>query len=227
MLDKVGAFIAYAMHVAIVSLSCIPALAQPVYQWTDDRGVMQFSDVPPAGVKAQPVTIAPLPDAPPPTTDWRKLDEEFQARHRARQKALDEEIRARRLQAELDAIKQGRGTPVPGETFTEPGFQKRVLWALVSVDQAAAPECADHSVARTEVTGRDVDKQEIQERWVLDRCGEDVAYRLSFMPFDIAGGGGLEPMPLQAWQRPERRMHVVLDERASFTFERESSPQQH
>ena len=161
----------------------------------------------------------PLPAEPSTTTDWRKLDEEFQARHRARQKALDEDIRTRRLQAELDAIKAGRGTPVPGDTIAEPDFQKRVLWALVSVDQAANPECSDHSIANTEALGRDVDKLELYERWVLNRCGEEVAYRVSFMPFYTAGGAPV----VNALGRPEPRVHAVLDERASFTLQREAT----
>ena len=202
---------------SLLALSCTLAFGATVYRWTDANGVTHYSDAPPAGTNAREVVIAAAPAEAPEAADWRKRDEEFQDRHRARQKELDEAIRARRLEAELEAIKAGSRTPVPGETFAEPDFQKRVLWALVAADQALAPECATHSVARTEALGRDVDKQTLYERWVLDRCGENVAYRLSFMPFHLAGSFA----PQRDGGGTKRGSHVILDDSSSFTFELE------
>jgi glutaredoxin len=36
-------------------LACIPAEAQPIYRWVDDRGRVQYADKPPPGVKAKAV----------------------------------------------------------------------------------------------------------------------------------------------------------------------------
>ena len=46
-----------------MALAAVPAGAETVYRWTDARGVVHFSDVPPQGTHSQAET---LPDAPAP-----------------------------------------------------------------------------------------------------------------------------------------------------------------
>ena len=198
-------------------LPCLSVAADEIFRWTDKSGVTHFSDVRPLGVNAQAIPVPAVPGVPSAATDWRKLDEEFKVRHEARQKALDDEIRRGKLEAELRAIKEGRGTPLPGDTVAgEPALQKRVLWALVSADQAAAPECSDHSVTRTEAIDRDLDKPEISERWVLDRCGEQVPYRVSFSSVILAG---TEQFVVGRPRRGPPWVHAMVDENATFTFQ--------
>jgi hypothetical protein len=52
-----------ALLVAGMALAAAPVGAGTVYRWTDARGVVHFSDVPPQGVRSQAET---LPDAPAP-----------------------------------------------------------------------------------------------------------------------------------------------------------------
>ena len=135
------------------------------------------------------------------SSDWRVLDKEFTTRHEARRKALEEDLRRRARERELEEIAAGEGVPVTGETFADPGLQKRVFAGLVEAEHVRAPECTDHTVVLTEALGRDVEERRISERWVLDRCGERVAYRLDFSPFFTRGRG-----------------FVILDERSSVVF---------
>lgn len=207
-----------SLLLAALIAASVPAAT--VYRWVDEKGVTHYSDAPPAGRHSSELALPSPPPRAAADTDWRSIDEAFRERHEARMKQRDEEIRNRRLEAELDAIKAGKRTPVPGETFAEPDFQKRVLWALVSADQAAAPGCTDHSIVDTESVGRDVDKQELYERWVLDRCGERVQYRVTFTPFHVA-----RAWPQDAGGRKTMRgSHVILDDSAAFTFQLEPPP---
>jgi hypothetical protein len=68
-IDRPGSLrpIAVALLLATAPLAAGPALAQPVYRWTDASGEVHFSDRPPPGA-AQPVEqvdVAPVPAAPP------------------------------------------------------------------------------------------------------------------------------------------------------------------
>lgn len=161
-----------------------PAFADTVFRWVDEKGVVQYADSPPPGANAKPVDIYVPPGAPAPSsaTDWRKLDEEFMERHRARAKERDAGILQRKREAEIEAIEAGAGTPVPGDTFAVPDLQKKVLAQIVRGDHAAAPECTDHAVTGTEVFPRE-ELQSATERWRLDRCGESVAYLVEFGAF--------------------------------------------
>jgi Domain of unknown function (DUF4124) len=54
---------ACALLIAGMGLASRPICADTVYRWTDARGVVHFSDVPPQGVRSQAET---LPDRPAP-----------------------------------------------------------------------------------------------------------------------------------------------------------------
>jgi hypothetical protein len=109
------------------------------------------------------------PDLPSASADARSLDIT----------AIEEGWRV----AELEAIEAGAGTPVAGETVVDANAQRNVLQALVTVDQARAPECTQHTVVDTESLGRNVNERTVFERWTLARCSERVSYRLAFAPY--------------------------------------------
>lgn len=189
---------------AVALLAAGPSLAQTIYKWVDEKGATQYSDTLPRGRKFE---VVPAPPAvpPPEPRDWRSADESFTRRHAERMQVLEETLRQRDREAELRAIARGAGTPVPGETFTDAWFQRKVLTALVLVEHALAPECASHAAVDTRVLARDDEALRIGERWVLERCGERVAYRIDFSPFYLRGH-----MPAGTY--------VLLDDRSSFTF---------
>jgi uncharacterized protein DUF4124 len=209
----------------LLALSSTFALAATVYRWVDEKGVTQYSDSPPQGVSAEAVEISPGAGPPPPGTDWRKLDEEFMERHRAREKDRDDSIQMHRRQAELEAIQRGAGTPVSGETFAVPDLQRKVLARIVEADHSVAPACTDHSVAGTEALGRDMDQQAVNERWILDRCGEQVRYLVDFGSLDsvqIPPGQHIpasqdqaapehEPAPGTIWHAEDEARHMRGD----------------
>jgi hypothetical protein len=182
-----------------------PALAQPaIYKWVDEKGTTQYSDTLPRGRRFE-VVPAPWPASPLASRDFRAADEGFAQRHAERLEALDEALRQRDREVELEAIARGAGTPVPGETFTEAGFQRKVLGALVAAEHALAPECVAHAALDTRVLGRDDEAMRIVERWVLDRCGRRVAWRIVFSPFYLRG-------------HVPAGTYVLLDDRSSITF---------
>ena len=114
-----------------VLLASIPADAQPIYRWVDDNGRVQYTDKPPAGVKAKPVADRINSYSGPATvtgsasaggtrpqirmysTDWcvycRKA-REYMARNRIRYTELDVEKSAT-AKAEYQHL-GGRGVPV-------------------------------------------------------------------------------------------------------------------
>jgi len=156
------------------------ALAATVYQWVDENGVIQYSDVLPPGKAARSLEVTPPSPAPPPAADWGKVEEEFAQRQRERNRQLDKELHGRALDAELEAIARGKGTPVPGETQALRGLQARALLALIMTDQALDPACTDHKVVDTQVLDRNVDTLTVRERWAVNRCGTTVAYVVAF-----------------------------------------------
>lgn len=85
---------------------------------------------------------------------------------------------------------------VPGETLADSGLQSDTWMLLVEVlDKGAAPDCDQREVVDTRVlehpAGASVrDGPLLQggwvEEWTLDRCGEQVAYRVEY----VADGRG-------------------------------------
>lgn len=202
----------------LLALSLCPlALSAAIYRWVDSNGVTQYSDAAPQGVSAEVLVVPATAGEERAQPDWRQLDEDFRERHAARQRALDAAMLERRRAAELEAIGGGTGTPVPGETFAEPMFQRRVLAALVAAEHALAPGCADHAVVRTEALGRDAERQSVAERWIIDRCGSEVSYRLEFSPYYPIHYESTDAAPYPAGKRLRGNL-VILDERSGFTF---------
>ena len=187
------------------ALILIPALADIVYRWVSDEGVVQFSDTPPADVQAR--------------ADWRRRDAEYVERHRATGKQRDDSTRRLRLDAELESIAQGAGTPVPGETFAIPDFQRSVLAGLVTAEQALRPDCAQHRVVATEALDRNMDERTVTERWVLDRCGERVSYRVQFTGMQQFSTFDPQASPRDVGARNRGGVAILLDEASSsFTI---------
>ena len=184
------------------------ALAATVYQWVDENGVVQYSDVLPPGKAARSLEVSPPSPAPPPGADWGKVEEAFAQRQRERNRQLDRELHGRALDAELEAAASGKGTPVPGETQALRGLQARALFALIMTDQAFDPACTDHKVVDTQVLDRNVDALTVRERWAVNRCGTTVAYVVVFRS-----------------PRPLNYPMFGLDEESSFTIGPETRPQ--
>lgn len=89
-----------ALLVVTCMLTSAPALAQ-IYKWVDDRGVTQYSSMPPPGVDAQRLHDAPAPAAPEAEAARersRKLIEEARrtGAERRRLEGLEDQERATR-----------------------------------------------------------------------------------------------------------------------------------
>jgi hypothetical protein len=52
------------------------------------------------------------------------VEKEFARRQRERNRQLDKELHGRALDAELEAVRRGKGTPVPGETQALRGLHR-------------------------------------------------------------------------------------------------------
>ena len=120
-----------AIIVLCALLAGIPAEAQQIYRWVDGNGRVQYTDKPPAGVKAKPVaerinsysgtpTVtgsasagATRPDIKMYSTQWCRYCQkarEYMARNRIRYTELDVEKSAA-AKAEYQRL-GGRGVPV-------------------------------------------------------------------------------------------------------------------
>lgn len=215
--------------VLLAALVSISAVAATVYRWVDSKGVTQFSDSPPPGVAAEAVDISTGVVQPAPEVDWRKLDEEFMERHRAREKERDASIGERRRQQELEAIQAGAGVPVPGDTFAVPDLQRKVLAQIVTADHAVAPQCREHRVVATEISARE-ELQSASERWIVDRCGEPVTYVVEFGSFHDAQVPPEKELaaPDTIWRHqtvdPQRLGHAPRDTDAARSDPRDIGP---
>ena len=98
----------------------------------------------------------------------------------------------------MAAMKSGvEGTPkIPGETLGEPLLQRDTNRTILEIEKTLAPDCAAPKVVDTKVLEKpanvDVrDSRPVQgtwsERWIVDRCGTQVAYRVNYA-IDPKGG---------------------------------------
>jgi hypothetical protein len=71
---------------------------------------------------------------------------------------------------------------VPGETLTSGGLQREVKARVLSVADAAKPECKRNSIVNTEVLELHPGGNVSVERWSVDRCGERAEYRVHLPP---------------------------------------------
>ena len=79
--------------------------------------------------------------------------------------------------------------PMPGETLGEPMLQRDTAASILAFEKALAPDCAAPKIVDTKVVeklsgvevkeGRPV-KGHWAERWVVDRCGTQVSYGVSY-----------------------------------------------
>lgn len=98
----------------------LAAGAQGLYKWVDDKGVVHYSDKPPAGKAGQKLNVAPQPplegQAPQRSRSWqeqlqdaneRRFQEEKQQKE-AQQKAREAEQKCQRARNALDSLKRER-----------------------------------------------------------------------------------------------------------------------
>ncbi len=98
----------------------LAAGAQGLYKWVDDKGVVHYSDTPPAGKAGSPLKVRPQPplndQSPPPSRSWqeqlqdsneRRYQEEKQQKAQ-QQKARESEEKCRRARYALDSLKRER-----------------------------------------------------------------------------------------------------------------------
>ncbi len=98
----------------------LAAGAQGLYKWVDEKGVVHYSDTPPAGKPGQKLNIAPPPpldsQAPQRSRSWQEqLQDSNERRHQeekqqmeARQKAREAEQKCLRARSALDSLQRDR-----------------------------------------------------------------------------------------------------------------------
>lgn len=81
------------------------------------------------------------------------------------------------------------GLDIPGETLGNPELQRDTWRSLELMDRAAAPECQTRQVIDTELVTPTVGARYVNgvlmegrwvERWIVDRCGASVPYKVEF-----------------------------------------------
>ncbi len=78
--------------------------------------------------------------------------------------------------------------PAPGTTIAGPGLQEDVLNMILGIDGARHQECKNYGLKNTEmVEPPGSGDRKWKERWILDRCGTEVAWDVQFTP-DPKGG---------------------------------------
>lgn len=102
----------------------LAAGAQGLYKWVDEKGVVHYSDTPPAGKPGQKLNIAPPPpldsQAPQRSRSWQEqLQDSNERRHQeekqqmeARQKAREAEQKC--LRAQRPGFPAAGSPPLPG-----------------------------------------------------------------------------------------------------------------
>ena len=97
-----------------------PLCLAATYKWVDEKGVVHYSDTPPAGKPGQKLNIAPPPpldsQAPQRSRSWQEqLQDSNERRHQeekqqmeARQKAREAEQKCLRARSALDSLQRDR-----------------------------------------------------------------------------------------------------------------------
>jgi hypothetical protein len=75
--------------------------------------------------------------------------------------------------------------PVPGETTADPVLQHDVTQLLMMMDAGRAKGCSQRKVVDTRMVEWQPDHH--TERWIVDRCGERVDYRVTYRPSPRGG----------------------------------------
>lgn len=76
---------------------------------------------------------------------------------------------------------------LPGETFGDRSLQRDTLRTIVQSEKELAPDCALPKVVDTKIVDDSRAKGRWSERWVVDRCGKEVAYGVRYVS-DAKGG---------------------------------------
>lgn len=114
------------MILVTLSLLCSSVAAQQIYQWKDERGRMQFGQLPPADTPYQPLDIrAPAPiggelraPTPPPPVDHEAIEAAEQQRREQQAQAALNETYCEQLRRDLTTLQDNprlRRTNADGE----------------------------------------------------------------------------------------------------------------
>jgi len=76
---------------------------------------------------------------------------------------------------------------MPGETFGDRSLQRDTLRTIIQSEKELAPDCALPKVLNTKIVDDSRAKGRWSERWVIDRCGKEVAYGVRYAS-DAHGG---------------------------------------
>lgn len=74
-----------------------------------------------------------------------------------------------------------------GGTADSPILQRDVTQTVLIADYAMDMQCRERKVVSTEVIEASPDRKTGAERWVLERCGKLVSYRVTFKPSPRGG----------------------------------------
>ena len=98
----------------------------------------------------------------------------------------------------------------PSQTLTNPQLQRDVRDYILQLELASDEKCQEYSIIRTEVIEYPsrVGINNWAERWVVDRCGQNIYYRIEFRP-DERGG---------AYFRVSEQGEPVSEERGSAPY---------
>lgn len=160
-----------SLRTALCTTLCAAALvalpaAAALYKWTDENGRTVYGDTPPAGVKAERISVAAPPGDPNAVRDMAAKDAELRKRAQSR---ADEEAKSEKAAADdktrLDRCVQIRGrmqtlrSGVPVYRFNEAG--EKVYYNAAETEKAIAEtdrllrenNCAPVSAAPSGSTG--------------------------------------------------------------------------
>lgn len=77
----------------------------------------------------------------------------------------------------------------PSQTLTNPQLQRDVWNSILQLELASDERCEDHGIINTEIIEYPsrIGISKWAERWIVDRCGQRIVYRVEFRP-DGRGG---------------------------------------
>ena len=102
---------------AIVALAlALPAAAQSMYKWVDEKGVTHYTQEPPPNGNAAKIEVKVEPGHPP-VEDWKareldlkrkKVENESKARVEDQRKAIERQSRCNHARTDLDQLRNAR-----------------------------------------------------------------------------------------------------------------------
>jgi ABC-type Fe3+-citrate transport system substrate-binding protein len=77
---------------------------------------------------------------------------------------------------------------IPGETICDSELQKNVVNAITMFESFSNSNCENIAIADTKVTQQQTSENGIWiENWIVDRCGTEIVYTLTFTPSKDGG----------------------------------------